>query len=451
MPAFHYIALNQTQQELSGVIEAPDEPSAREKLNSLGLSVISINAAGVTPDTAVSGQTGKITFEFESFDKNGKKIVGTIVSDDALKAYARLFDEYQLDVISLFAASLNPKDKEEARMRGIGSLREQYQKLYGLSKIKKSEDKELTETHQKAKKELIEKVDFTIKTIEAFLQQYMPELKQEQRETIQSYINQLLRIKDSTNLEHIRTTCERMLKHIQDQELFIHEEQRYKESSKVKIETKELLDQLKQTGLHKEINIIKIALDWRKYPVLNLISKIILKLFSSENPAIRTLKDQISVINRHIFSYLKIIILGKSKILRVEALESIRTLRAEKKRLKLEIKAIKMGESKTKIEIAAKKHFLENAASVSGWILAFYLLSYFAAYPLTTKDFGIKPLPNNLYFYSSSFTKTATIFFFITYIAIQIRNFWLKRNIGLSYVVYFIGFLSFLLIFINLM
>jgi len=80
--------------------------------------------------SAAGDQDKKIRFEFDAFDKNGKKIVGTIVSEDPLKAYARLFDEYSLNVVSLFSAALSEQDKEQARKIGIESLRKQYEKIF---------------------------------------------------------------------------------------------------------------------------------------------------------------------------------------------------------------------------------------------------------------------------------------------------------------------------------
>ena len=49
-----------------------------------------------------------------------------------------------------------------------------------------------------------------------------------------------------------------MLAHIQRQELFIHEEQKAKESAGIKAETQEMLSDIKHGTLTKDINIGKI-------------------------------------------------------------------------------------------------------------------------------------------------------------------------------------------------
>lgn len=447
MPPFHYVALNQEHKELSGVIEAPDEASARKKLNEIGLSVVSLkqfDAAHIAPQNEKN-----IIFEFEAFDANGKKIVGTIASDDALKAYERLFEGYNLNVIALFSGALPPAEKEQARSLGVSSLRKQYEKHSGSKKAKISEQENVSNANDSQRAELLGKVDFTVERIEIFLKEFGSELKPEERETIQSYVNQLIRIKDSTNLEHIKTTCQRMLDHIQKQELFIHEELRLKESAKLKVETQNLLDQLKHTGLNKDIDIIKMARNLKQKPAFRFFADVILKLFSAQNPEIQKIKDQLRVLNSHVWSYIKMLVLSKSKLLRSEAWTSIKTLFEEKKRLKAKIRTIKMEESKQHEQVKTGDSW-KNAAIVLGWTLAFYLLSYMASYPLTVKKFDIT-VPKNFFFYFAPFTKFFTLFLFVAYCVVEIRNLWLADRPLWRYLTYLAGISGFLLITINLL
>lgn len=124
MPAYHYVALNQKQQELGGVIESADEPGARKKLNDLGLSVVSLKV------TELQQQT-KPVFEFEAFDKNKKKVSGTIVSDSGITAYVRLFEEYELNLVWLVAATASPEEKKQQQEVGIAALRQEYEETRG--------------------------------------------------------------------------------------------------------------------------------------------------------------------------------------------------------------------------------------------------------------------------------------------------------------------------------
>lgn len=449
MPAYHYIALNQEQKELSGIIEAPDEQSARKKMNAMGLSVISLNTAPAeihkpTPD--------KTIFEFEAMDKNNKKVTGTITSDDIIKAFSRLFDEYKLNIIYLAPISATESEKAEIRKNGLIPVQQEYERLYGKKSKKLSSEEAEFLKKEEERKELIQKVDATMQRIENFLKQYSADLKPEERDTIQAYLNQLMRIKDSTNLEHIKNTCEKMLAHIQKQELFIHEEQKSKESAQMKAETQEMLSELKRGALSKEINISKIVAYLKEKPFIRPIVNFFASLIKPKNPEIEKTESEIAFSNKHIWSYAKIFILAKSKLERQAAWEGIKTIFAEKRRLKLKLHAIKNEEKKMSAQQTGESSiFWESAGQAAGWILAFYLLSYIVSYPFTIKSFGISALPKSFYFYHSTLLKGITIFLFIAYGAITTRNFWLKNHSSAAYILYPAALFGFLLIIINLM
>lgn len=452
MPAYHYVALSSAGKELSGIIEAVDDALARANLNQLGLSVVSLKTveavAAETVAAPQSAEKGKTVFEFEAVDRKGRHVVGTIAGEIPVKVFARLFDEYQLNVTFLVAASATPQEKEQARAAGVSELRAEYEKLFVGKKRGKDEAEE---TQAAARKELLEKVDFTMRDMEKFLKDYYQDLKEEQRESIQSYLNQLVRIKESTNLEHIRATCEKMLDYIQKQELFLHEEDRLKESAKLKVETKELLGALKRTGLQSEIDIVKSASRWQENPLLRPLANFILRLFAAQNPEIRKLRDEIKSANHHLLSYWKMLIFGKSKTLKLEAWESIKTLREEKKRLKLKLQALKM-EERRKYEVSRPESMLwDQVGAIIGWVLAFYLATYIIAYPLTIKLFNLPPIPKSLYFYQARLTTVITLALFLAYAAVGIRNYWLRKHGGLTLLLYPLTVFGFLLIVINLM
>ena len=133
MPAYHYIALNKQQKELAGVIEAPDESAARVKLKELELSVVSLSTVDGTQTP--EGSSKKV-FEFEALDKNTKKVVGTIVGEEPLAVYTRLFDEYELNVLALVEASATPEQKAKAHAEGVAALQKQYSDLKGMAQKK---------------------------------------------------------------------------------------------------------------------------------------------------------------------------------------------------------------------------------------------------------------------------------------------------------------------------
>ncbi|MBI2453590.1 hypothetical protein HYV58_00235 [Candidatus Peregrinibacteria bacterium] len=435
MPSYHYIALNPEQKELAGMIEAEDEATARKYLNELGISIISINPAdSAAPKKNSATATGGTVYEFEARDKTGKKVVGTIASETPIKAFAKLAEEYQLDVLFLFPSSLSPEEKETSKKNGIAELENEYKKLY-TSSVKEKNAEDTGAAAQEQRRELMGKVEFTTTRMEDFLKRYGAELKGEEREVLQSYLNQLMRIKDSTNLDHIRTTVEKMLEHIQKQELFINEEQRLKESAELKVDSKEMLTNLKKTGLQRDIDVIKTAEAIRGNRYLKPIGELLVRWLKPKNPEVLGIKQEMQSVNKHLFAYVKLFLFGPTKVMKREALQSIRTLWNEKKRLAIKLSVLKTEEKKRNITEQKAGPLEDRIAAVSGWVLAFYLASYAITYPFSMKNFGLSEMPSSVFFYRSPLTSAFTMGFFFLYAAAAGRNYWLPpKSIGRSFV-----------------
>jgi hypothetical protein len=228
------------------------------------------------------------------------------------------------------------------------------------------------------------------------------------------------------------------------------QEQKLKESAKVKVETQELLTSLKRTGLGQEIDLLKTASKWQQSKFLGPIAEAILNFFQAKNPEILALRDQLKTLNLHFWSYAKLMMTGKPEVRR-EAWNGLKTVREEKKRLKQQIRALKekdaqMREAETKMSGGGS-----GVAGITGWVLAFYLATYFITYPLTIKQFSLPALPKNFYFYQSQITTGLTIFLFLLFSALTLRNFWLKKFAGASLILYPLTLFGFLLFAINLL
>lgn len=444
MSAYHYIALSKDNKELSGIIEAPDEQGARAKLNELSLSIISL-----TTVTAPATHEGKALFEFEALDKNGKKVVGTVVADNELAAYIRLFEEYELNVLFLSASTLSPAEKEKKRNAGVGELSKTYDKMRKKKKIKTASEM-VDQKEDEERTLLLQKIDFTMHEVETFLEKYGVDLKIEERDAIKTYINQLIRIKDSTNLEHIRATCEKMLEHIQKQELFLHEEQKLRESTQMKAETQALLSELKRSGLQKELTVQGFIEQLQKNKWLSPLTRFLFSFYHPHSDAYQKIEQEIKVAKRHIQAYYKLLVFGKTNAIRGEAWAGIKTVSAEKKRLRLKLRAIASEEAAQRVLQKPPKLPAESLKKLAGWILAFFLIAYSVTYPLTIKQLPLPSLPHSLFFYQSYVTKFVTLFLLILYLALAIRNFWLKKSIA-GLLLYPIALFGYLLIAINLM
>lgn len=443
MLSFHYVAINPQREQLSGVIEAENEVEARKKLNDLGFSIVTIEEVAKAAHEAST----KPIFEFEAFDKNGKKIVGTVVADDSLSAFVRLFEAYKLNVLYVTDSKASEEEKQKARVQGIGALQTQYEKTRVNIPGAVAGDG-TSNVDEKERVILVKQVDDTMKRITAFLSQYTNDIKIEERDAIQSYLNQLSRIKDSSNLEHIRSTCERMLEHIQKQELFLNEKEKRKVSMSLKLQTHNLLDQLKSTGLQKDISLSDFAKKLESKPFLEPIAKLFSKYFVESNPAIVSLNDQIRAVNKNISTYIKVLFSG-GKGMRHEAWESIKVLRGEKKRLLVARDGLRQQDKKVSVAEGTIEHGI--VYDLSAWILAFYLFGYFATYPFTVKEIT-HAVPKTFFFYSSVITNDLVIGIFFLFCIQRITSLFMKSDQHIARIsTYIFGTLCYIFLSINLL
>lgn len=454
MPLYQYVGLSKEQKKLSGVIEAPEQNAAQKKLHDLGIAVLSITE-NVAHEGAASQET-KPVFEFEGLDGSGKKVVGTIVADDPQAAYVRLRDEYSLFVTTLFSHALSPDEKERAKTRGVAEFEELYQaqKKSAMAAAERSGVSTPTtmksvlageRTLGKEEQAVMNFVAYTMQRIQMFLEQQGNSLKPDQRTALQGYLNQLSRIKTSANLDHIVATTKKMLLHIHEQELFAQEDLHTRESLTIKVETKQLLEDLKKTSsLNQPIDLEQTI---SKLPFLKPLAQL-LHRFKVTDEKLCELDKSLRQTNAQLFTYLKIGFLGSSPNEKAEAWKSISTLRNERRRIKDQIAARKQELKHTEQSVGEPARSL-HWQYIAGWIVSLYLAYYFLTYSLSVKEIPLQ-LPNSFAFYNSVALKTLTIFFFLAYCALFIKNRWMNNFFG-SVLTYGLAALLFILAAINLL
>lgn len=407
MPQYKYLAITQDNQKMSGSLSASNEEEARKELNHLGLAILnieevhaatlppekpketsrtpsappSIQQATVIPKKEDKIDPGKILvkFEFEALDKTGRKIIGTIPAQDKFSAFSRLTKEYQFDISYISKADAAEAEKDHDRQEGAALLKKQFEEIVETQKqVEKSvKNDEFTIKQQL----LLQKVDFVLEKIKQVLASFEQEIKPENKKLIHGYIDKLLRIKNSTNLEYIEHTAEDLLKKIQDQELFLHKENMQKQRASLTVESQELLASLRSS--HTPDKTFKEDLNekitrFRYRPLRNLAKKG-LELFK-EDPEIVSVKSMIKTTNRQILTYIKIWITTKDKDAKNHIAESLKKIFEEKKNLKTKLKNLKKQKNSKAISPIRKSEedtFSSESANFLGWLTAFYLGYYF--------------------------------------------------------------------------
>lgn len=427
MPQFQYTAVNNSGKKLNGVIGAVDENEARKQLNTFGISVLGIKKtkelAGASPKstepTIIAGEELD-TFEFEAFDKNGRKVLGSIPADNRYKAFKRLMDEYKFEVSYVVKMGASPEEKEKAKLEDLTALRAEYDEKH-KSKVEK---KIMNADFEEKKAALLSKVDSILEKIKALLAQYDADIKPESKQQIQKYIDKLLRIKSSTNLDYIEQTSEELLKKIQGQELFLHKEKMSAERDKLKLETQKMMANLHRKSSDKkdvmdELGNLQGKLIKSKYAIFKQFGKI-LKPFAL-TPKEKDLKKQIRTVNKQVWSFRKIW-LTANKGTKSNAYKSLQKIIDERNRKKLDFKTLHEKNKEVKEGQVHEPLIAEEVMNFLGWLLGFYLVAYFFSYYVFAKAFPKgNPLPGDFNLLESSMLRTLLISFFLWYVLLHLR------------------------------
>jgi len=441
MPKFRYIIVNKENRQLSGVVDAPDVDTAQNDLKELGFSIVSIEQTKINTKEKETG----ITFEFSGIDKQKRNILGTIVSEDRYSAFKRLITEYDLDVRYIVQADL--KDKEKFKKAGIIDLMKQYQKeveentrMFHKEKLKK-----IDRTFDKKKALVMRQVDFVLKKVSKAIDTFANDLNPQNKQEIKDYVNKILRLKNTTNLDYLKNTCQDLLKYLQRAEIFISKKSRLNEKLGLYTQTQEMIDGL-QRG--KDFGIYEDLQDqierWKsehikgrkKIPfgdkITNFFYTIILKVIY-EDKEIRIVKKEINSLNRDIKQYFRIILKSKDPEYKKVASVSLKSLRTKKKKLKEKLAILKKNErnklnSEGNLNIFEKIIYLING--LSGWLLFYYLFYYFVAEIIIDKEFIYSNLdiPSLFFLFNTGLIKYILPLVFLLHITTSMKLNFFKKN-----------------------
>ncbi len=445
MPRYKYIVINQENSQLNGTIGAQDEAAARKELGELGFAIISMVQMPEEEAAVVESAAKEIpVFEFAALDKNRRRVVGTIQATDRFGAFKRLVYEYAFEVEYIIDNKLNDTQKEIERIKGAADLQDKLnEELMASQKHETNEEKDLKEFEQK-QAALKQQIEFVLVKVKELLDHYDKELKPETKEKIRYFIDKILRIRSSTNLEYIRKTAEDLLTFIQGEELFLNEQSMLSEKTKLLVEAKGMMMQLKQGHIKDETGIVEKLRKIRKEKLekenASSLDKIVALLISiaiganTETDEIIQTKKDISIIYGQIKQYLMLYFQAPSPEFKKESLESVKKLWQERNRLKQKLKLLKKIAGETNQNRANIGHGLtQEALTFTGWLLCFYLVYYFISIYATTKNIGMENTPFIFYIYKSSFLKyfLATLFLFHSSVSIKINYFKGNRLAGL--------------------
>ncbi|MBD3156998.1 hypothetical protein GF369_04200 [Candidatus Peregrinibacteria bacterium] len=463
MPKFRYIVVNKENRQLSGVVDAPSLDVAQNDLKELGFSIVSIEKA----EEKKQSKEGT-TFEFNGIDKQKKNITGTIVADDRYSAFKRLITEYDLDVRYIVNQDLPKKEKEKQKKEGVISLMKEYQKEVqkNTQKFHKEKIKKIDRNFEREKALVMRQVDFVLKKVSKAIDTFGDDLNPQSKQRIKDFVNKILRLKNTTNLEYLKSTCQDLLKYLQRAEIFTSKKSRLGEKLKLYTDTQEMINTIqrgKDFGIYEDLQ--SQIERWqsehikgkKKIPlgdkITNIFYTIILK-FISESKDIRIIKKKISNLNRDLKQYYQIVLKSKDEEYKKAASKSIKQLRDKKKELKQTLRVLRKNEKKAmnaQGELTGLEKVISVINGLSGWLLFYYLVYYFIAELIIYKDllYTGSDIPTLFFLFNSGLVKYILPLIFLLHVATSIKLNFFKKNAVAGIIIFPVFALASLVIVFN--
>jgi len=418
MSIFKYLVTNNEGKKLTGTIEANSIELAKNELNNLGFSTLSISE---TQEKPKENKTLSNKFIFEAIDKNSKIIKGSIESETEINAKLKLEKEYDFNIYAIWAENASEEEINNAKILGQKYLNEKTSKEYQTNKSE-SEQEKIEDKYIK------DKIDFILNKVSTILTKFQSELDADVKQTINKKIDKILRIRNSSNKEYIVKTAEDLLLYIQSQEKTLEEKGYHDKNFELKLETKSLLKELKKDPNQKTLSedISSKIQNWKKKHNNLSENNILTKLFNYLDKTftvpieIKNLKEEISNLKKQKKELFLIQIKEKDKNYKEKIKNSIKTIKNQIAIKKLEIKEIKEKTKKLKNSSYEDSNLKENfillkeVNSIFAWIIGFYTTYYIIIQIFSLKQGVIFP-----YLFT---------FFFLIHVSIAYKLLLFKNN-----------------------
>lgn len=462
MPKFRYNVINTANQQLEGTISSPDETSARKELNELSFSIVSIEEIP-QQETTEDDEIQLPTFEFAGIDKNQKRVAGTIQAESEYEAYKRLLKEYEFEIEYIIPNNLAEAQKEKARKKGAYEFHSQLEDEMLIKEGKETTDEKDLREFTKKQEVLKQQIDFVLNKVKGTLDQYEKDMRPETKEKIRKYVDKILRIKSSTNLEYVRKTTEELLMFLQKEEMFLHEESHMEDRTTMVVEAKSMMMELKRGKSKKNMNVSDALRVWRQEhilehenpPLYNRIADFFIRIIlgvHNENPEILSLKQKLQSNKEQLKHYFSLYFQAPSPEFKKQTKKGLKNIWSQRKKLKKQLKEEKkklIMVRKNSAEQTSMEKFSHEMVSFTGWLLALYLIYYFASIYVVSKDLGIAEVPGLFSVYDSNFLKYFMATLFLLHGALSIKINFFHRNEVATLLITPVFLLSIMMIYLN--
>lgn len=464
MSRFKYTVVNKEGEQLSGSVTAADVEGARKKLQELGFSIVSLEQEEKISEKEADGSI----FEFSGRDPRNRQIKGTIESEDRYIAFKRLIKEYDLEVEYIVQSNLTPSEKAKQKKSGVKDLLVEYQ-----NEVRKKTDmfhkekiKTIDRNFEKEKARVMRQVDFVMRKVNEAVDSFATELNPQDKQTIKNYVNKILRIKSSTNLEYIKNECKKLLEFLQNAEIFAHK----KEGLDIKValckDAKTMIEKMDKNKEFEKYETLRDKISsWKEKNIDrkekksifdNIISFFLSFILKStrEDKKSREIKEKIHKLNNDIKQYYSIYLKNKSPDYKKQAIESAKQLKKQKKELKKELYMLEQGSkeaTKQQREKSFFEHSIEVISGITGWLLFFYLIFYFTSNYIIEKQvlFPQENIPGVFYVFQTGSIRYVLPIIFLLHVTAKSKMLFFRKNLYASLIMFPVFLIASLIIAFN--
>jgi len=463
MPKFRYIVVNKGNKQLSGAVDAPDSNAAREELQALGFSIVSLEQS----EEKAEEEQG-ILFEFAGIDAHNKNVAGTIRGDSRYEAFKRLMTEYELDIKYIVQGNMKEEDKEKEKKAGILELMKMYQeevkKMTNLFHEKKI--KNIDRTFEKNKALVMRQVNYVLKKVNAALDAFGQNLNPQDKQTLVNFVNKILRLKNSTNLEYIKTECKNLLQFIQTAEINVTKKDQIEAKLDLYAETQDMISSIQKGKDFSAAEDLEDKLNrWRNDNILNkekltFDAKIkdffvlqVLKIVHAD-PEIKAMNMELKRTNNQLKQFYTLYVKAPNASYKEGLSESLKKLKDKKKELSKKIHDYKIKLNRHLREKGALNNLekiLDILNGLTGWLVFFYLIFYFISDIITSKQIPLfgKNIPTVFYLFQTGSLKYILPIVFLLHIAVSMKLNLFRKNIISDFFIFPLLFIGSLLIVFN--
>jgi hypothetical protein len=325
--------------------------------------------------------------------------------------------------------------------------------------------KKIDRNFDKEKALVMRQVDFVLKKVSEIIDKFAKDLNPQDKQKIKDYVNKILRLKNTTNLEYLKNTCKDLLKYLQRAEIFMSRKGGIDDKLGLYTDTQQMIETIqrgKDFGLYEDLQ--DQIERWQSGHIngkekVSIVDKIksffysIVLKFISEDKEIRILRKEISELNKDLRQYFSIVIKSKDQEYRQSASKSIKQLHTQKKRLKEKIGILKHNENnrlKAENELNTFEKTLSVINGLSGWLLFYYLTYYFISGLILSKDlfFTNSEIPTLFFLFNTGIVKYILPLVFLLHVTTSVKIHFFKKNAAASLILFPVFALtSFIIIF----